>query len=84
MLADNRYSYDCNGNRTEGQQPGGVTRYTYDSVNQLIRIEYSTYTERLYYDKVGNRSRRITGGTQEEYRYDPANHLTELGNCETK
>ncbi len=77
MLADNRYSYDRNGNRTERQQPGGATRYTYDSVNQLTRIEYPTYTEQLYYDKAGNRSHRITDGTQEEYRYDPANHLTE-------
>ena len=77
VLADNRYSYDRNGNRTERQQPGGATRYTYDSVNQLTRIEYPTYTEQLYYDRAGNRSRRITGGTHEEYRYDPANHLTE-------
>ena len=35
VLADNRYSYDHNGNCTEKQQPGGITRYTYDSVNQL-------------------------------------------------
>ena len=77
VLADNRYSYDRNGNRTERQQPGGATRYIYDSVNQLTKIEYPTYTEQLYYDKAGNRSRRITSGTQEEYRYDPANHLTE-------
>ena len=77
VLVDNHYSYDHNGNRTERQQPGGTTRYTYDSVNQLTQIEYPTYTEQLYYDKAGNRSRRITDGTQEEYRYDPANHLTE-------
>ncbi len=77
VLADNRYSYDHNGNRTERRQPGGATRYTYDSVNQLTRIEYPTYTEQLYYDRAGNRSRRITGDMQEEYRYDPANHLTE-------
>ncbi len=55
-----------NGNRTERQQPGGTTRYTYNSVNQLTKIEYPTYTEQLYYDKAGNRSRRITDGTQEE------------------
>ena len=77
VLVDNHYCYDHNGNRTERQQPGGTTRYTYDSVNQLTQIEYPTYTEQLYYDKAGNRSRRITDGTQEEYRYDPANHLTE-------
>ncbi len=77
VLVDNRYSYDHNGNRTERQQPGGTTRYTYNSVNQLTKIEYPAYTERLYYDKAGNRSLKITDEQQEEYRYDPANHLTE-------
>ena len=77
VLVDNHYCYDRNDNCTERQQPGGTTRYTYDSVNQLTQIEYPTYTEQFYYDKAGNRSRRITDGTQEEYRYDPANHLTE-------
>ena len=59
------------------KQPGGATRYTYDDLNQLTKVEYPGYTEELYYDKAGNRSRRIAGGVEEEYRYDPANHLTE-------
>ena len=62
VLVDNHYCYDHNGNRTERQQPVGTTRYTYDSVNQLTKIEYPAYTEQLYYDKAGNRSRRIIEG----------------------
>ncbi len=89
VLADNRYLYDHNGNRTEKQQPGGVTRYTYDDLNQLTQVEYPGYREQLCYDKAGNRSRRVSydktgnggrgvsGETVEDYRYDPAGHLTE-------
>ncbi len=29
VLADNRYAYDHNGNRTEKQQLNGAARYTY-------------------------------------------------------
>lgn len=45
VLVDNHYSYDHNGNRTERQQPGGTTCYTYDNVNQLTKIKYPAYTE---------------------------------------
>ena len=77
VLADNHYTYDHNGNRTEKQQLGGNTRYTYDSLNQLTRVEYPGYTEELYYDRAGNRRRRVSAGVEESYKYDPANHLTE-------
>jgi len=77
VLADNHYTYDHNGNRTEKQQSGGNTRYTYDSLNQLTRVEYPDYTEELYYDRAGNRRRRVSAGVEESYKYDPANHLTE-------
>ena len=53
------------------------TRYTYDSLNQLTRVEYPGYTEELYYDRAGNRRRRVSAGVEESYKYDPANHLTE-------
>ena len=53
------------------------TRYTYDSLNQLTRVEYPGYTEELYYDRAGNRRRRVSAGVEESYEYDPANHLTE-------
>ena len=77
VLVDNHYTYDHNGNRTEKQQSGGNTRYTYDGLNQLTRVEYPGYTEELYYDRAGNRRRRVSAGVEKSYKYDPANHLTE-------
>ena len=77
VLADNHYQYDHNGNRTQKQQPGGTTHYTYDALNRLARVEYPSHTEELYYDRAGNRSRRMAGGVEELYRYDPRNRLTE-------
>lgn len=77
ILADNHYLYDHNGNRTEKQQISGSTRYTYDALNQLARVEYPSYTEELFYDRAGNRSRRVVKGVEELYQYDPRNRLTE-------
>ncbi len=86
VLADNHYQYDRNGNRTEKQQAGGTTRYTYDSLNRLAKVEYPSHTEELYYDRAGNRSCRVVGGVEELYRYDPRNRLTEYarGGMRTK
>ena len=77
VLADNHYAYDTNGNRTEKRQIGGTTRYTYDALNQLNKVQYPSYTEELYYDRAGNRTRRIAKGVEELYKYDPRNRLTE-------
>ncbi len=73
---DNHNTYDHNRNRTEKQQLGGNTRYTYDGQNRLTRVEYPGYTEVLYYDRAGNRRRRVSAGVEESYQYGPANHLT--------
>ncbi len=88
VLADNVYAYDGNGNRTEKRQAQGLTSYTYDSRNRLVRAEYPDRTEELRYDRAGNRTARIRtaagrGGTEargglpeeEYYRYDGANRL---------
>ena len=77
VLADNHYTYDLNGNRTEKRQINGTTRYTYDTLNQLNKVQYPSYTEELYYDRAGNRTRRIAKGVEELYKYDPRNRLTE-------
>ena len=77
VLTDNHYTYDRNGNRTEKRQLNGSTHYTYDGRNQLIKVQYPTYTEELYYDKTGNRTRRTAKGIEELYKYDPRNRLTE-------
>ena len=75
LLADNRYTYDGNGNRLEKQQLSGTTRYAYDALNQLVKAEYPTYGEELFYDRAGNRTRRRSAGVEEVYAYDAGNHL---------
>ena len=75
LLADNHYQYDGNGNRILKQQIEGDTRYFYDGLNQLTKIEYPTLTEELFYDKAGNRTRRVAQGVEEQYVYDPRNRL---------
>ena len=77
VIADNHYRYDGNGNRLEKQQKYGTTRYTYDSMNRLAKVEYPDRKEELFYDKAGNRTRRIMNGMEELYRYDKRNRLTE-------
>ncbi len=59
ILANNRYLYDGNGNRTHKKQLGDETLYHYDPLNQLQKVQYPGYTEELFYDKAGNRTRRI-------------------------
>ena len=75
ILAQNRYVYDYNGNRTEKQQLQGTTYYTYDSINQLTNVKYPDYEEQLFYDKAGNRSKRIVNDVTEHYLYDKRNRL---------
>ncbi|AJQ29481.1 RHS repeat-associated core domain-containing protein [Pelosinus fermentans] len=75
-LAQNRYHYDGNGNRTVKEQLRGTTHYTYDGLNRLAQVQYPDYGEELFYDKAGNRSRRIVNGIEEQYTYDARNRLT--------
>ena len=75
LLADNHYTYDGNGNRLEKQQLSGTTRYAYDALNQLVKAEYPTYGEEMFYDRAGNCTRRRTAGVEEVYAYDAGNHL---------
>ncbi|WP_370762745.1 RHS repeat-associated core domain-containing protein [Megamonas funiformis] len=75
ILAQNRYTYDYNGNRTKKQQLQGTTYYTYDSINQLTNAKYPDYEEQLFYDKAGNRSKRIVNDVTEHYLYDKRNRL---------
>jgi len=37
LLADNRYTYDGNGNRLEKQQLSGTTRYVYNALIQMVK-----------------------------------------------
>lgn len=78
LLVENYYSYDGNGNRLSKQQLGGDTKYTFDALNQLTKVQYPSLTEELFYDKSGNRIRREVDGVEELYHYDPRNRLTQL------
>ena len=78
LLVDNHYRYDGNGNRTYKKQIGGDTTYQFDALDQLVKVEYPTYSEELFYDRAGNRSGRIKDGREELYQYDPRNRLISL------
>lgn len=84
LLADNRYGYDGNGNRSWKQGPEGLTRYGYDAVNRLAEVRYPDLPdggpcyEKLDYDYAGNRIRRMTQSLTEEYRHDSCNRLLQL------
>ena len=75
-IVDNRYTYDGNGDRLEKYQKHGTTRYGYDSMRRLAKVEYPNTTEELFYDKAGNRTRRLYNGAEELYQYDKRNRLT--------
>ena len=75
-IVDNRYTYDGNGDRLEKYQKHGTTRYGYDSMRRLAKVEYPNATEELFYDKAGNRTRRLYNGAEELYQYDRRNRLT--------
>ena len=78
LLVDNHYRYDGNGNRTYKKQIGGDTTCQFDALDQLVKVEYPTYSEELFYDRAGNRSVRIKDGREELYQYDPRNRLIAL------
>ncbi len=42
---------DGNGDRLEKYQKHGTTRYSYDSMRRLAKVEYPDATEELFYDR---------------------------------
>ncbi|MDE7203878.1 MAG: hypothetical protein K2O91_18755 [Lachnospiraceae bacterium] len=75
-IVDNRYTYDGNGDRLEKLQKHGTTRYGYDNMRRLAKVEYPNAAEELFYDKAGNRTKRLYNGAEELYQYDRRNRLT--------
>ena len=68
---------DANGNATTA--PGdGRTAFAYDSVNRLVRIDYSDSTPdaTFAYDTVGNRTSMTDGSGTETRSYDGLDRLT--------
>jgi len=78
ILVNNHYRYDGNGNRTYKKQSGGDTTYQFDALDQLVKVEYPTYSEELFYDRARNRAGRIKDGREERYQYEPRNRLISL------
>ena len=82
------YAYDANGCRTskteqirmDATTPLKVmeTRYTYDSMERLIKESLNGAVTSYGYDLAGNRITKSTDGRTEKYLYNNRNQLTEL------
>jgi RHS repeat-associated protein len=82
LTADSRfdYLYDANGNLTRKTErvTGNITTYTYDSDNELVRIDFSDGTNATYrYDGMGRRIEKNVGGQITRYIYDGQDILFE-------
>jgi len=75
-IVDNQYTYNGNGDRLEKYQKYGTTKYSYDKMRRLAKVEYPDATETLFYDNAGNRTKRLYNGIEELYQYDKRNRLT--------
>lgn len=74
------YIYDANGNLTRKTErsTAKITNYTYDSENQLTRIDFPDGTSTSYrYDGFGRRIEKKIGGQAVQYVYDGQDVLAE-------
>lgn len=80
------YTYDANGNLTQktDKATGEVTDYTWDVLNQLVKVEQRSsagatpiQTVLYKYDAVGRRIQKDVNGTLTKYIYDGPNILLE-------
>jgi len=83
LIASHTYTYNALGNIAGAtvQQPlapvfsgRGVTTYTYNSDNQLMATNNTTYQ----YDDNGNLTEKTSGTTTTTFSYDPENRLTQF------
>ncbi len=75
------YTYDADGNMTSRSElaSGTTTTFVYNSSDQLVRVEASTYTIAAYkYDMAGKRVEKSVGGVVTRYVYDGPNILAVL------
>jgi RHS repeat-associated protein len=74
------YDYDANGNliRKLERATNGTTLYTYDSENQLTRIDFPDATFATYrYDGLGRRIEKVASGATTRYVYDDQDIIAE-------
>ena len=53
------YAYDNNANRIEKRSLMGLSRFTYDSVNRLVKAEYLTGAAEYRHDNTGNHTTKV-------------------------
>lgn len=77
-VPDFSWTYDSNGNRlTMNRSDEGLTRYGYDSLNQLTSADFPDRDfQRFTYDAVGNRLNLEERKRTVSSTYDPANQIT--------
>ncbi len=83
MVADDKYTYryEATGNLVDRTEKGTtrVTRFQYDGLNRLTRIDYPDRTFASYrYDGLNRRIERNANGQITRYIYDEASVLLEL------
>jgi YD repeat-containing protein len=78
------YTYDNNGNMITKTDASGTTTYTYNSDNQLVRIDLSGggFAEYVY-DALGRRIEKNVNGTITRYVYDGEDILFEYDGLNT-
>ena len=71
------FGYDSFGNRSFMVDKGVRTDYTYNPLNQLLRLENTQHTQDFSYDARGNLTRVLDNGKlKNSYEFSPLNHLT--------
>lgn len=82
VLVDNTYEYDANANCIKKDTLSGMSEYTYDAVNRLVKVQYPTCSEEYRYDWSGNRTFKGAAGNtniecvEEVYTFDECNRVT--------
>ena len=74
------YQYDKNGNPVQVTTKEGVTRYSYDALNQLTNVTYPDgFTISYLFDSVGNRVSVTENGLPTPYAINQMNQYTSVG-----
>ncbi|MFQ5857788.1 MAG: RHS repeat domain-containing protein [Anaerolineae bacterium] len=74
------YTYDANGNLTTktDKVTGGITAYTYDAEDLLIRVDKPGLVAKYRYDVLSRRIEKVVNGVATRYIYDNEDILLEL------
>jgi len=74
------YTYDANGNlRSKTSRANGeVTTYTYDTENQLIRVDRPGIVAQYHYDPLGRRIAKVVNGVSIRFVYDNEDIVAEV------